>query len=99
MNKLDGGIPRSGGGGVAHEPLTESIIETTSSHEEILAVHEALDVLAAEDQQAADLVKLRFFVGMGMPEAATALDLPLRTAERLWTFARARVRSVIADMH
>ena len=83
------------GAGAAHDPLTDSIIEITASNEEIFAVHEALDALTAEDKQAADLVKLRFFAGMGMQEAATALDLPLRSAERLWTFARARLRSVI----
>ena len=86
------------GGGAAHNPLTDSIIEVNASDDEILAVHEALDALTAEDQQAADLVKLRFFAGMGMQEAATALDLPLRSAERLWTFARARLRSVISQM-
>ena len=46
------------GGGAAHDPLTDSIIEVAASDEEILDVHEALDVLAAEDPQAADLVKL-----------------------------------------
>ena len=85
------------GAGAAHDPLTDSIIEITASNEEIFAVHDALDALAAEDPQAADLVKLRFFAGMGMQEAATALDLPLRSAERLWTFARARLRSVIKE--
>jgi RNA polymerase sigma factor (TIGR02999 family) len=85
------------GAGVAHDALTESIIEITASNEEIFAVHEALDALAAEDAQAADLVKLRFFAGMEMQEAATALELPLRSAERLWTFARARLRSVIME--
>lgn len=85
------------GAGAGHDPLTDSIIEITASNEEIFAVHEALDALAAEDPQAADLVKLRFFAGMGMQEAATALDLPLRSVERLWTFARARLRSVITE--
>jgi RNA polymerase sigma factor (TIGR02999 family) len=83
------------GSGAAHDPLTDSIIEIIASNEEMFAVHEALDTLAAEDEQAATLVKLRFFAGMGMQEAATALDLPLRSAERLWTCARARLRSVI----
>ena len=90
-------ISEKRGGGAAHDPLTDSIIEITASNEQIFAVHEALDALAAEDPQAADLVKLRFFAGMGMQEAATALDLSLRSAERLWTFARARLRSVITE--
>jgi RNA polymerase sigma factor (TIGR02999 family) len=87
------------GAGATHDPLTDSIIEITASNEEIFAVNEALDALVAEDRQAADLVKLRFFAGMGMQEAATALDLPLRSAERLWTFAKARLRSVITGAH
>ncbi|MFN0126294.1 MAG: ECF-type sigma factor [Verrucomicrobiales bacterium] len=86
------------GEGARHDPLTDAIIEITATNEEIFAVHEALDALAAEDAQAADLVKLRFFAGMGMEEAATALDLPLRSAERLWTFARARLRSLITEV-
>ena len=63
--------------------------------DELLAIDEALDRLAAEDPQAADLVKLRYFVGMTMEEAAAALGLPLRTAERLWTHARAWLRRAI----
>lgn len=85
------------GGEALHYPLEDFSIIIKAPDEEILAVHEALDALAAEDRQAADLVKLRFFAGMTMVEAAGALDLPLRMAERLWTFARARLRSVIAS--
>jgi RNA polymerase sigma factor (TIGR02999 family) len=86
------------GGGTPHDALTDSIIEVTASDEEILAVHEALDALADEDPQAAILVKLRFFAGMSMTEAAKAMELPQRSVERLWTFARARLRSVIAQV-
>lgn len=57
--------------------------------EEILAVAEALDELAATDERAAELVKLRYFAGMTLAEAATALDVPRRTADRLWAFAKA----------
>ena len=83
------------GGAAAHEPLEESRIELAAPTDEILAVHDALDRLAAEDPQAADLVKLRYFVGMNMPEAAAALGVPLRSAERLWTFARAWLRGAM----
>jgi DNA-directed RNA polymerase specialized sigma24 family protein len=61
----------------------------------LLAVHEVLDQLAQEDQEAASLVKLRYFAGMTMTEAAQALELPLRTAERIWTFARTWLRQQI----
>ena len=84
-------------GDAAHEPLEESRIALTAPSEQILAVHEALDRLAAEDTHAADLVKMRYFVGMTMPEAADALGVPQRTAERLWTFARAWLRNEMGE--
>ena len=83
------------GGFVHREDLTESKLVLTEPNDELLAVDEALGQLAAEDAVAADLVKLRYFVGMSMPEAAEALGLPLRSAERLWTFAKAFLRHEI----
>ena len=83
------------GGGALHQPADEGDLPTNAPDAELLAVHDALDTLAAEDPSAATLVKLRFFTGMTMAEAATALGLSHRSAERLWTFARARLRSVI----
>jgi RNA polymerase sigma factor (TIGR02999 family) len=79
------------------EDLHESHLLQQAPSEEMLAVHEALDRLADYDLTAAELVKLRYFVGMTMDEAATALDLPLRSAERLWGFARAWLRHEIAE--
>jgi RNA polymerase sigma factor (TIGR02999 family) len=81
------------GGYATPEECTESKLVVLAPAEELLAVHEALDRLAAEDATAADLVKLRYFVGMSMPEAAEALEMPLRSAERLWTFAKAWLRN------
>src|ERR1044072_1932982 len=80
------------GGFVTPEECTESKLVVTAPADELLGVHAALDRLAAQDPAAADLVKLRYFVGMSMPEAAEALGMPLRSAERLWTFARAWLR-------
>jgi DNA-directed RNA polymerase specialized sigma24 family protein len=54
-----------------------------------------LDTLAKEDPQSAELVKLRYFVGMTMDEAASAMGLATRTAERLWTYARVWLRREI----
>jgi RNA polymerase sigma factor (TIGR02999 family) len=79
------------------EELPESHILQQAPSEEMLAVHEALDRLTAYDATAAELVKLRYFVGMTMEEAATALALPLRSAERLWAFARAWLRHEISN--
>jgi RNA polymerase sigma factor (TIGR02999 family) len=63
-----------------------------SADVDVLALDEALDRLAARDAQAAQLVKLRFFGGMTMREAALALSLSERNAERLWTYARSFLR-------
>jgi RNA polymerase sigma factor (TIGR02999 family) len=57
--------------------------------ERILRVNDALERLALEDAQAAELVKLRFFAGLSGEETAAALDLPVRSASRLWAYARA----------
>lgn len=76
------------GGGALREELEESDLVLTAPPDELLAVHEALDKLAQEDPSAAELVKLRYFVGMTMEEAATALGLAKRSAENLWTYAR-----------
>jgi DNA-directed RNA polymerase specialized sigma24 family protein len=54
----------------------------------LLALDEALIKFAENQPAKADLVKLRFFAGLTMPEAAAALGISLATAERHWTFAR-----------
>jgi RNA polymerase sigma factor (TIGR02999 family) len=77
------------GAGAEHEEFDESALVMTAPPDELLAVHEALDTLAQQDPGAAELVKLRYFVGMTMEEAATALGLATRSAERTWTYARA----------
>jgi RNA polymerase sigma factor (TIGR02999 family) len=55
---------------------------------DLVALDEALTRLATRDPVRAELVKLRFFAGLTMPEAAQALGVSLATAERYWTFAR-----------
>lgn len=76
------------GAGAERVELDDSAFVLTAPPDELLAVHEALDELAAEDPAAAELVKLRYFVGMTMEETAAALGLPKRTAESLWSYAR-----------
>jgi len=56
---------------------------------DILALDEALEKLAQEDPGAAKLVQLRYFSGLTIPQAAAALGVSLRTAEREWAYARA----------
>ena len=83
------------GSGAQREELKEEHWVEHGPSEELLAVDEALDLLAKEDPSAATLVKLRYFVGMSMNEAATTMGMPLRTTEALWTFARAWLRRQI----
>jgi RNA polymerase sigma factor (TIGR02999 family) len=71
---------------VSLDGLTEISFEKA---EELIALDEALDELAALDPVKADLVKLRFFVGLSMEESALALGISLRTAERNWAYAKA----------
>lgn len=58
-------------------------------HEDLLALDEALDRLAVAHRQAADLVHLRYFAGLTLPEAAQTMGISPRTADRLWAYARA----------
>ena len=75
--------------------LHESRIAMSAPSEELLAVNDALATLALEDPQAAEVVQMRYFVGMTVPEIATALDLAPRTVDRHWAFARAWLKRAI----
>ena len=55
---------------------------------DVLALDEALDQLAARDATSAELVKLRFFAGLTAAQAALALGVSERTADRIWAYAR-----------
>jgi RNA polymerase sigma factor (TIGR02999 family) len=77
------------------EKMHESRIELPAPQDEILAVHEAFDALAAEDATAAEDVKLRYFVGLSIPEIAEALEISPRNADRHWVFARAWLKGAI----
>jgi len=85
------------GGGAERAELQDSMLVLSAPPDELLAIHEALDKLALEDAQAAELVKLRYFVGMTMEETASALGMAPRTAERLWTYARVWLRREIRE--
>ena len=63
---------------------------------DMLKVDAALDALAKQDPRAAELVKLRFFVGMTAEEAAAALDVSTRTLERTWVYAKAWLREALS---
>jgi RNA polymerase sigma factor (TIGR02999 family) len=79
---------RAGGGGSRRE-LAESQLAAPEEDERMLEVHGALDKLAAQDPEKAELVKLRYFAGMNIAEAAKVLGISERTAKRHWTYSRA----------
>jgi len=83
------------GANLIGDELHESRIAIAAPSEELLAVNDALAALALEDPQAAEVVQLRYFVGMTVPEIATALDLAPRTVDRHWAFARAWLKRTI----
>ncbi|MBI3463737.1 MAG: sigma-70 family RNA polymerase sigma factor [Planctomycetes bacterium] len=64
-------------------------IALDTNDEQLIALDEALDQLAVEDKVSAELVKLRFFAGLTLREAARSLGIAQRTAERQWAYARA----------
>ena len=85
------------GGGLEHQPLEETGFQVPAepANDELLAVHEVLDRLATEEPGAADVVKLRYFVGLPLPEVAEVLHMSPRTASRLWAYARVRLKEMI----
>ena len=83
------------GGQVNREELEESVIAAPEPAVDVLALHEALERLEKVDPAAANLVKLRFFAGRTMGEAAEALAMSVRSAHDLWAYARSWLRREI----
>ncbi len=77
------------GGAWKRVDLDSLAVVDDASDDDLLALDEALQRLAQEDQPCAELVKLRFFAGLTLEEAAAALGLARRTADRSWAYARA----------
>ena len=75
--------------GLARETWNDSRVGDAAEPEEILAVDDALTKLSQEDPNLATIVKLRYFVGMTVPETATALGVSPSTIDRQWACARA----------
>jgi RNA polymerase sigma factor (TIGR02999 family) len=77
------------GSGAEHLEFDELQIATPAPDDQLLALNEALDRFAALEPQQAELVKLRYFVGLTIQEAADVLGISEATAKRWWTYARA----------
>jgi RNA polymerase sigma factor (TIGR02999 family) len=76
-------------GGQERVPLAAEDLSLPDDRERLLQVHEVLDELAALDPLKANVVKLRFFVGLSNAEIASLVNLSERTVERAWRFAKA----------
>ena len=76
------------GGGLERVDLDHVSLATEDNDETVLAMHEALEALARESPQKAEIVKLHYFTGLEYPEIARALGVSLSTVERQWAYAR-----------
>jgi len=90
---------KRGGGTAQHVDIDEVEIAAPAGNEdETLAVNEALDQLAALHPQKAEVVKLRYFVGLSFEEVAEVLGISVTTAKREWAYARGWLhRKITAD--
>jgi RNA polymerase sigma factor (TIGR02999 family) len=85
------------GGGHRQIDLDVACAVTGDPADDLEALDEALARFETVDPLAARLVQLRFFAGLSMPETAQALGIPLRTAERNWTYARTWLHRFLAS--
>lgn len=82
------GRHKRGGGWNRQDLDLASDVAQPTIREDLLALDEALSRLAATDAQAAQIVNLRYFAGLSIPDAAMAMGVSPRTADRIWAFAR-----------
>ena len=76
-------------------PLEGQDIEAPEPSLDLLAVHEALERFEDVDATAAQIVKLRYFAGLTIPQAAEALGISTSTADRSWAYARAWLHAAL----
>jgi RNA polymerase sigma factor (TIGR02999 family) len=79
------------GGGRERVPLDDELVAFEESFEDLPTIDQALQRLEETDEQAARLLKLRYFAGLSMEQAAEVLGISTRTAYRTWAYARAWV--------
>jgi RNA polymerase sigma factor (TIGR02999 family) len=83
---------RKAGGGRRRQDLPDIELAVAVPRLDLLALHEALTKLEQQDRRRADLVKLRFFTGLNIAEAAEALGISESTADNDWAYARSWLR-------
>lgn len=90
-----GAVKRGGGRGRVRIDAAELGVESDPA--QVLALDEALSTLHAEDERAAEVVRLRFYAGLNFPEIAALLGCSERTVMREWAFARARLVELLEE--
>jgi RNA polymerase sigma factor (TIGR02999 family) len=85
------------GGGMARVGFEDADIPMVSPDDKILEMHDALSALEAKDPVKAEVVKLRYFVGLSNAETAEALDLSVASVERYWAYAKGWLMEYIID--
>jgi RNA polymerase sigma factor (TIGR02999 family) len=83
------------GGDIEQAPWEEPAWTANLPPDEVLAIHEALERLQAEDAIAAEIVNLHFFAGFSLDETAEVLDISRATVYRSWTYAKAWLRDAL----
>jgi RNA polymerase sigma factor (TIGR02999 family) len=87
--------PKHGGG--RQRVALDEALHSANPEDDLLALDEALDRLAAEEPVKAELVKLRYFAGLSLEEAATCLSISPATAKRYWAVARAWLFAALSE--
>lgn len=97
VDRARGQMSQKRGGRGLRQGFRIAEVASPEQPDEIVVVDEALALLEQEDPFAAQVVKLRFFGGLSLPQVATSLGTSLRTVERNWTYARTWLRGVLSD--
>lgn len=85
------------GGGFRRDGLDPDLLHAPAASDDLLALDEALDRLAAAEPEVADLVKLRYFAGLTIPQVAATPGVSRRTADAWWAYARARLLAELSE--
>jgi RNA polymerase sigma factor (TIGR02999 family) len=85
------------GGNRSRVELDEACLVSSAPSDDVLALNEALERLTIESPPRADLVKLRYFAGLTIEEAAAATNISVATAKRYWTYSRAWLYHALAQ--
>ena len=85
------------GGGARRLALEPGLISVDEVPDGLLDLDEALEKFAAESPEKAELVKLRFFAGLTLAQAAEAMGISVSTADRYWAYARAWLYDALGD--